>query len=85
MPTGVLAGVQHMRSLSPQPRHPTAHRLALRHRRVRYCGVGAGLVEDILGQGAGVGVIPVRARRGRGDRGINRGGRSQGSPATVNC
>jgi hypothetical protein len=85
MPTGVLTGVQHMRSLSPQPRHPAAHRLALRHRRVRCCGVGAGLVEDIPGQGAGVGVIPVCARRRRGDLGINRLGRSQGFPATVDC
>jgi hypothetical protein len=49
-----------MRPLRSQPRHATAHRLTLSHWRSRSNGgIRAGLVEDALGELAGVGAILV--------------------------
>src|ERR1700723_1200959 len=59
MTTGFATGGQHMRLLCPQSCYPAADRFALSDRVVRQRRIGAGLVENTLGQPPSVGVIPV--------------------------
>jgi hypothetical protein len=85
MPSGLLPRRQHMGSLRAQPRHTAPDRFTLRHRGVRYRGIGAGVVENALGQGTGVGVILVGLHGNRRHSGVSRCGRPQGFPATGYC
>jgi hypothetical protein len=85
MPSGLFLRRQDMGSLSAQPRRTTADRLTLCHRRVRYRRVGASLVENALGQGAGLGVILVGLPGDGRDSSVSRYRQSQGFPATLYC
>ena len=72
-----------MRLLCPQSCYPAADRFALSDRVVRQRRIGAGFVENTLGQPPSVGVIPVGFLDGGGHRGVGRRRGSQIVAATV--
>ena len=83
MTTGFAAGGQHMRLLCPQSGYPATDRFALSDRVVRHRRIGAGLVENPLGQPLSVGVIAVGLLDGGGHRGVRPRRGSQIVAATV--